>query len=123
MCVCARAQVEGAETAVLSATFDWDAFTFLTLSVERPPPDLNARRFRHGYLFVRNRGYDTLFVHDTHPRARLLAANASFEQLPAKCRVAHGKYTDGRHILRGLQCRSRFGCCSFPGWRLATKNA
>ena len=41
--------VEGAESAVLCPDFAWKKFTFLMLSIERPPPDLNARLFRHGY--------------------------------------------------------------------------
>ena len=41
--------VEGAESAVLCPDFAWNKFTFLMLSIERPPPDLNARLFRHGY--------------------------------------------------------------------------
>ena len=78
--------VEGAESAVLSDTFDWASYTFLTLSIERPPPDLNERLFGHGYLFARTLGLtDTLYVHRSHPGAASVARNASFVQMPAKC--------------------------------------
>ena len=40
--------VEGAESSVLPSTFPWNEFVFLTLTIERPPPDLNARLFSNG---------------------------------------------------------------------------
>lgn len=41
--------VEGAESEVLCPSFAWKSFIFLTLSIERPPPDLNTRLFQNGY--------------------------------------------------------------------------
>ena len=35
--------VEGAESAALPSTFPWDKWVFLTMTIERPPPDLAAR--------------------------------------------------------------------------------
>jgi|TARA_B110000967_G_scaffold89696_1_gene92284 hypothetical protein len=103
--------VEGAEAAVLPALFPWHSYTFLTLSIERPPPDLNSRLFQHGYLFVQNVGTDTFYVHMTHPHASAFADNASFTQQPAKCRNSKRQYP-GRVRLKG-PCASIFGCCSW----------
>ena len=93
--------VEGAESRVLSV----DAlanFTFLTMTIERPPPELCRRLFDYGYLFVQNVEFDAHFVHSTHPRAAELSHNASFEQVPAKC-------TSSRpHRLRKLYAK-KFG--------------
>jgi hypothetical protein len=112
--------VEGAETAVLSPSFTWSEYTFLVVIIERPPPDLNARLFAHGYLFVKllNTGHytaDVCYVHKTHPRAASVAANSSFVQIPAKCRSTHFSYTD-RQKIYGVRCQSMFGCCTFPGY-------
>ena len=115
--------VEGAESAVLSASFPWDSWTFLTLTIERPPPELNSRLFAHGYLFVRIIGLtDTAYVHRSHPFAhRYLASNRSFEQMPAKCRSHSHVYTERRRLARNATvCMSRFGCCEFPGHPQAT---
>jgi len=112
--------VEGAETAVLSTSFAWEQYTFLTLSIERPPPDLNARLFSHGYLFVRTLGLtDTFYVHRSHPRAHRVARNSSFEQLPAKCGNGKTTYTE-RTRLVGVRCESVFGCCEYVGYPQAT---
>ncbi|CAN0046199.1 unnamed protein product [Heterosigma akashiwo] len=43
--------VEGAELAVLSS-FDYDQYTFLTLSVERPPRELHDLLSKNGYYFA-----------------------------------------------------------------------
>lgn len=106
----------GAESAVLSPAFPWNQYTFLTISIERAPPDLNARLFRHGYLFARQFGIaDTLYVHSTHPRAAQVAANASFVQGAAKCRNGQMQYKERAKLL-GVKCPSVFGCCAFPGY-------
>lgn len=76
--------VEGAEQRVLGVEV-LRRFTFLAMTIERPPPLLCRRLFAHGYLFVRNVEFDAHFVHASHPRAAALSRNASFEQLPAKC--------------------------------------
>lgn len=76
--------VEGAEERALTDA-SLAAHTFLTLTIERPSPRLNARLFVHGYLFVANVDFDGHYVHRDHPRAAALQRNGSFEQLPAKC--------------------------------------
>ena len=108
--------VEGAETVVLPSTFPWKAFTFLTLTIERPPPDLNERLFQNGYLFAKLIGNaDVAYVHKSHPNAANISANDSFIQVPAKCRNHHKPYPD-RQRIPGLRCSSIFGCCTFPGY-------
>ena len=112
--------VEGAESAVLAETFPWNRYTFLTLTIERPPPDLNNRLFRHGYLFVSLIGIaDVAFVHASHPHASKISMNQSFVQVPAKCK-SHGVFYSDRHRLNGVRCRSIFGCCAFPGFPQST---
>ena len=109
--------VEGAESAALPDSFAWDDYIFLTLSIERPPPDLNRRLFRHGYLFVRRIGIaDALYVHWTHPNAAKVSANASFAQAPAKCSNGRGTHYRDREPLQRVQCKSSFGCCSWWGF-------
>ena len=115
--------VEGAEIAVLPPSFNFRAYTFLTLSIERPPPGLSALLFQHGYLYADTIAYDVLFVHRTHPRAQSVANNASFEQVPAKCISGPGgfRYSERPRLVppksstRKVRCASIFGCCAFPG--------
>ena len=98
----------------------WESFTFLTLTIERPPPDLNARLFRHGYLFARTIGIaDVAYVHRRHPNAATVSANHSFVQVPAKCRSHEKPFVD-RQRLHGVRCGSIFGCCAFPGFPQST---
>ncbi len=74
--------VEGSETRILRE-FPFDRYTFLTLTVERPTPELNEILFANGYHFVRNSLYDTFYVHDSLPGFDSLPRKP-FEQLPAK---------------------------------------
>lgn len=112
--------VEGAETAVLPSTFPWKSFTFLTLTIERPPPDLNVRLFQHGYLFAKTIGIaDVAYVHRSHPNAATVSSNSSFVQVPAKCR-GHGQPYADRQRIQGVRCGSIFGCCTFPGFPQST---
>ena len=76
--------VEGAETRVLTADV-LQRFAFLTMTLERPSPRLCSLLFAHGYLFVHNVDFDAYFIHSTHPRARDVERNETFEYLPAKC--------------------------------------
>ena len=114
--------VEGAESSILSSSHPWGVYRFLTLSVERPPPDLALRLFAHGYLYVMPVGHaDEVFVHRSHPRAKELQKNETYRQGPAKCRTFEGAYRD-RAPLRNLPgfCKSIFGCCHFPGFPQST---
>lgn len=113
--------VEGAESSVLPSTFPWKEIIFLTLTIERPPPDLNARLFQHGYLYAKTIGLtDTAYVHERHPRAAQVSANHSFVQVPAKCRNHGHSYSDRSRIHGQVACRSLFGCCTFPGYPQST---
>ena len=101
--------VEGAEEAALPENFPFGTFTFLAVTIERPPPKLSERLFRHGYLWVKNSYYDAFFVHARHPRAANLQRNASFLHVPAKCTPAR------RQIVRRSGHCAGYGCCEFPG--------
>lgn len=74
--------VEGAETRILR-NFRFDRYTFLTLTIERPTPELNDILFRNGYSFVRNSLYDTFYVHQSIPGFSEIK-RMPFEQLPQK---------------------------------------
>jgi len=73
--------VEGAEERVLK-NFPFDKYIFLTMTIERPSPELNALLFKHGYIFVKNHQFDTFYVHYTLPGAKKLAGE--FQQVPPK---------------------------------------
>jgi hypothetical protein len=100
--------VEGAEARVLSDSFAFDRYTFLSLTVERPPPWLNHRLARHGYLFVQNNKFDSFYIHKSHPRAGTIR-RAPFQQILAKC-------TGSRDVARvaNVKHRTRFGECKWP---------
>ena len=54
--------VEGAETEILR-NFNFNKYTFLCLTVERPTPELNNLLFGNGYLFVKNFKVDSFYIH------------------------------------------------------------
>jgi FkbM family methyltransferase len=61
--------VEGAEERILS-NFPFDKYTFLTMTIERPTPELEKILFDNNYVFVRKSGInrntmDTYYVHKT----------------------------------------------------------
>ena len=69
-------------------------------SRERPPPWLNARLFRHGYLYVKNddlNHYDSYYVHPSHPNSSSLERNSSFAQVPASCKGFRRMIAHNRH--------------------------
>lgn len=74
--------VEGAETRILR-NFPFDRYRFLTLTIERPTPELNALLFRNGYHFVRNALYDSFYVHESIPFFSQIS-RAPVKQFPAK---------------------------------------
>lgn len=74
--------VEGSETRILR-NFPFDRYRFLSLTIERPTPELNEILFRNGYHFVRNSLYDTFYVHESNPRFAQIRKEP-FKQLPAK---------------------------------------
>ena len=76
---CCPLQVEGAESQVLSDAFDWSAFTFLSLTVERPGAALRNRLRHHGYLYVGDHGCygDQLWVPARERAERELACQST----------------------------------------------
>ena len=66
--------VEGAETRILR-NFPFKKYTFLSMTIERPTPEINELLFANGYHFVRNSLYDTFYVHESVP---------GFESIPKK---------------------------------------
>ena len=74
--------VEGSETRILR-DFPFHRYRFLSMTIERPTPELNAILFRNGYHFVKNSLYDTFYVHESNPRFDLIEKQP-FEQLPPK---------------------------------------
>jgi FkbM family methyltransferase len=74
--------VEGAETRILR-NFPFDRYTFLTLTIERPTPELNSILFRNGYVFVRNFLFDSFYVHGSIPCFGEIE-RMPFEQIPTK---------------------------------------
>ena len=69
------------------------------MTIERPPPDLNARLFGHGCLFVKNQWHDS-FYHESHPRAAALQHNGTFQQLGGKClREAGTLFSEAAKLL------------------------
>lgn len=74
--------VEGAETRILRR-FPFDRYRFLSMTVERPTPELNVMLFGNGYFFVRNSLFDSFYIHASHPRFDLIKRE-TFQQIPAK---------------------------------------
>jgi hypothetical protein len=95
--------IEGAEDEALCADFPFHRYTFLLMTVERPPPSLNQRLFEHGYLFVKNHMFDTFYVHTSHPNATFIARNDTFKQVGAKCTTSRRKGKDS-HKTRFTEC-------------------
>ncbi len=61
--------VEGAEERILS-NFPFDKYTFLTMTIERPTPELEKILFDNDYIFVmksKKKEYDTFYVHKSIP--------------------------------------------------------
>lgn len=74
--------VEGSETRIMR-DFPFEKYRFLTLTIERPTPELNELLFRNGYYFVRNSLYDTFYIHESLPNFDDIPRE-SFVQLPEK---------------------------------------
>ena len=67
--------IEGAEQIVLQY-FPFDEYTFLTMTVERPNPELVKKLESHGYIYVKDHGTfgDKLYVHKTLPNLQQVLA-------------------------------------------------
>ena len=114
--------VEGAENEVLSNSFPFDRYIFLLMTIEQPPPPLNARLLAQGYLWVKNvHDAETFYVHQMHPNAKQLgASNSSFRQVPAKCNAMRANATAKRRGVSvdnlaglGYSRMHKFGQCDW----------
>lgn len=77
--------IEGAEAWAFQ-TFLWDKYTFLTLTVERPKPELVAMLESNGYMYMCDHGDfgDQFWVHNTLPN---LAVVVSKYKRNGQCRT------------------------------------
>ena len=74
--------VEGAETEILRY-FNFNKYTFLCLTVERPTPELNNLLFSNDYVFVKNFKVDSFYVHKSLKNVDNIKKE-NFFQLPPK---------------------------------------
>lgn len=74
--------VEGSEEKIISS-FDFNAYQFNCITVERPTPIVNEILFRNNYEFVKNSRYDTFYVHSDIKKNYKIKCDA-FEQIPPK---------------------------------------
>ena len=73
--------IEGAEAWAFQ-TFPWDTYTFLTLTVERPKPELVEMLKQNGYIYLCNHGSfgDEFWVHPRVPNFRKVLENYQGKQ-------------------------------------------
>jgi FkbM family methyltransferase len=74
--------VEGSEERIISS-IDFEKYTFLCITIERPTPEVNKILLENGYLFVKNHKYDSFYVHSSLASNKKLRFQ-SFEQIPPK---------------------------------------
>jgi FkbM family methyltransferase len=74
--------VEGAETRILRS-FPFEKYRFLSLTVERPTPELNEILFANGYIFVKNLSFDSFYVHESLETVSQIKKE-TFVQIPPK---------------------------------------
>jgi hypothetical protein len=91
--------IEGAEAWAFK-TFPWDSYTFLTLTVERPKPELEEMFQQNGYVYLCDHaGFgDQFWVHPAVP---------NFDQVVAKYKgqrdcqdVTAALYKENERLLR-----------------------
>jgi len=79
--------IEGFEYRALVA-FPFDKYRFRALTIERPPPWLNAVLLKNGYVWMRNKLFDSFYVHYSEVAALQAAQRHNLtevEQVPSKC--------------------------------------
>jgi FkbM family methyltransferase len=81
--------VEGCETRIMR-NFPFEKYTFLSMTIERPTPELNEKLFANGYVFVRNSdsmsnkySFDSFYVHKSIPNLHEIE-KMPFSQIPSK---------------------------------------
>lgn len=74
--------VEGAETRIIRS-FPFNMYKFMSLTIERPTPEINELLFSNGYVFVKNHKFDTFYVHESNDICKTIKLE-NFEQIPPK---------------------------------------
>ncbi len=74
--------VEGSEERIIGS-FDFSRYRFSCLTIERPTPKVNAALFDNGYVFVKNRNYDSFYIHSSLAEKGGVSCQP-FEQVPKK---------------------------------------
>jgi len=74
--------VEGSEERIIEG-FDFSKYRFSCLTIERPTPRVNATLFENGYVFVKNKSYDSFYVHSSLVETGRISCQP-FEQVPRK---------------------------------------
>ncbi len=76
--------VEGCEERVIRS-LDFDRYTFRCMTIERPTPTVNEILLANAYVFVKNRDFDSFYVHRSVLETRDIECEP-FEQIPPKDR-------------------------------------
>ncbi|MFC1799706.1 FkbM family methyltransferase [Candidatus Eisenbacteria bacterium] len=76
--------VEGSEERVIRS-LDFDRYTFRCMTIERPTPRVNEILLANAYVFVKNRNFDSFYVHRSVLETCDIACEP-FEQIPPKDR-------------------------------------
>jgi FkbM family methyltransferase len=74
--------VEGSETRILR-NFPFHSYTFLSMTIERPTPELNSILFNNDYVFVKNHKVDSFYVHSSISNINEIHKE-TFSQIPLK---------------------------------------
>jgi len=74
--------VEGAEERILK-NFPFEKYIFLSITIERPTPELNKILFKNGYIFIKNSLFDSFYVHRSHPNLNSIKKQP-FQQIEEK---------------------------------------
>jgi hypothetical protein len=76
--------VEGVEERVIRS-LDFSKYTFRCMTVERPTPKVNEILLANDYVFVKNRDFDSFYVHRSVLETHDIVCEP-FEQVPPKDR-------------------------------------
>ena len=74
--------VEGSEERVIRS-IDFEKYRFRCMTIERPTPRINEILFSNGYVFVKNKRFDSFYVHESLAKERKIRCQP-FEQVPMK---------------------------------------
>lgn len=74
--------VEGSEERIIRS-LDFDTYRFQCITIERPTARVNEILFSNGYVFVKNKRFDSFYVHETLAKEKNIHCQP-FEQVPMK---------------------------------------